>query len=334
MSDIDHVAGKRRRIISLLALGAAAFCFGSSAHAQAYPNHTIKLVVPFAPGGGSDAVARVIAHALSERLGQQVYVENRPGAGGSIGAGMVAKSEPDGYTLLLGSTSEIVQYPIMSTRKPYDATKAFAPIGMVGVVPMALIVGKDLPVNSVQDVIRYAKANPGKINFGSGGTGTATHLAVELFAASTGIKMTHVPYKGSAAVIPDMLNGNLQLAMSLVPGVIPYADGRANLKVLAVSTAKRAPTLASVPTMQEAGVKDYDTSLWTGLLAAAGTPKEIVAKLSSELTAALANPEVRSALARQGAEATPSTPAQFAARIGAEQKSWSALINEAGIKID
>jgi tripartite-type tricarboxylate transporter receptor subunit TctC len=334
MSVSDRTTVHRRRVMSVLALGAAAFCFGASAHAQAYPSRSIKLVVPFAPGGGSDAVARVIAQALSQRLGQQMYVENRPGAGGSIGAAMVAKSTPDGYTLLLGSTSEIVQYPIVSARKPYDALKAFAPIGLVGSVPMALIVNKDLPVNSVQDVIRYAKANPEKINFGSGGTGTTTHLAVELFAASTGIKLTHVPYKGSAAVIPDMLNGNIQLAMALVPGVMPFADGRANLKILAVSTANRAPALPAVPTMQEAAVKNYDTSLWTGLLAPAGTPKEIVTRLSSELGAALASPEVRSALARQGAEATPSTPEQFAAKVGAEQKSWSALISEAGIQIE
>jgi tripartite-type tricarboxylate transporter receptor subunit TctC len=325
-------AHKRRRILSACLAGCATLAFSSAAWAQAaYPNRPIRIVVPFSPGGGSDAVARTVAIELAERLGQPVVVENRPGAGGSLGAAEVARAEPNGYTLLLGSTSELVQYPLLSSRPTYDSRKAFAPIGLIGSVPMALIVGKDVPGNSVQDIVAYAKANPGKVNFGSGGTGTMTHLAVELFANATGIKMTHVPYKGSAAVIPDVLNGNLQLAMSLLPGVLPFANDKGLLKIVAVSTDKRSPALVNVPTLRESGVKDYDTALWTCLLAPAGTPADVISKLNRELLAALAKPAVREALARQGADVTPGSPEQLTAKIVAEQRLWGALIKEKGI---
>jgi tripartite-type tricarboxylate transporter receptor subunit TctC len=331
---VSHaVARSRRRVVSCFLVSAAALVFGSAAWGQAYPSRPVRIVVPFSPGGGSDAVARTLAQELTARLGQPVIVDNRPGAGGSLGAAEVARSEPNGYTLLLGSTSELVEYPLLSSRPPYDSRKAFAPIGLVGSVPMALIVSKDVPADSVQDLVKYAKANPGKLNFGSGGTGTTTHLAVELFATATGIKMMHVPYKGSAAVIPDVLNGNLQLAMSLLPGVLPFANDK-RLKIMAVSTDKRAPALANVPTMREAGVKDYDDALWTGLLAPAGTPQEIIARLHKELVAALANPAVKETLARLGAEVTPSSPEQLAAKISSEQKRWGALIKEKGITVD
>jgi tripartite-type tricarboxylate transporter receptor subunit TctC len=326
-------ASRRRAMLGLLA-SAALPALASAAWAQAYPARPIRIVVPFSPGGGSDAVGRTLAQELAERLGQAVVVENRPGAGGSLGAAEVARAEPNGYTLLLGSTSELVQHPLLSPRSTYDARKGFAPIGLIGSVPMALIVNKDLPVNSVQDLVRYAKANPGKVNFGSGGTGTMTHLAVELFASATGLKMTHVPYKGSAAVIPDVLNGNLQLAMSLLPGVLPFANEKGMVKILAVSTDRRSPALPAVPTLREAGVKDYDSALWTALLAPAGTPPEIVARLNKELIAALARPSVRDTLARQGADVTPSSPEQLTEKIVAEQKLWGSLIKEKGLTID
>ncbi len=317
-------------VLTMLGLGAA-----SSVLAQAYPSRPIKLIVPFASGGGSDAVGRVVAQALSERLGQSVVVENRTGAGGSIGADAVAKSAPDGYTLLLGSTSEIVHYPNVSPNTvPYDPIKAFAPIALIGSVPMALAINEGIPANSVQELIRFAKANPGKISFGSGGTGTTTHLAVELFAATAGIKMTHIPYKGSGAVIPDLLNGNIQLVMALLPAVMPFSSGNSKIRLLAVSTARRAAALPKLPTMQESGVKEYDTTLWTGMLAPAGTPREIVTKLNAELLVVLAKSEVKEALARQGAEPSPSTPEQFAEKIRAELQVWGTLIKQAGIKVE
>jgi tripartite-type tricarboxylate transporter receptor subunit TctC len=333
MSFRDAAAMGRRRFLSCGASAVAVFV-APSARAQAYPGRPVRIVVPFAPGGGSDAVARTVAQELTERLGQSVVVENRPGAGGSLGAAEVARAEPNGYTLLLGSTSELVQYPLLSTRATYDSRKAFAPIGLIGSVPMALIVNKDVPANNVQELVRYARANPGKLNFGSGGTGTMTHLAVELFASATGVKMAHVPYKGSAAVIPDLLNGNLQVAMSLLPGVLPFANDKGMLKIMAVSTDKRVPALPNVPTLREAGVKDYDSALWTGLLAPAGTPPEVIARLQRELAAALAKPAVRDALARQGADVTPSSPEQLSAKIASEQKVWGDLIREKGITVE
>jgi tripartite-type tricarboxylate transporter receptor subunit TctC len=313
--------------------GIVLFIVSLAAAAQGYPSRPVRVIIPFASGGGSDTVGRVISQALSASLGQGFVVENRTGAGGAIGAEAVAKSAPDGYTLLLGSTSEIVHLVNVSTKVPYDPVKDFAPVSLVGSVPMALTVNEALPVSSVQDLVRLAKAQPGKLSFGSGGTGTTTHLAVELFAATMGIKMTHVPYKGSGAIIPDLLNGNLQLGMPLLPAILPQAGG-GKVRILAVSTAKRAPSLPSVPTLQEAGVRGYDTTLWTGILAPAGTPREIIAKLNAETVAALARPEVTDALARQGAEPIPSTPEQFAAAIRSELQTMGTLVREAGIKVE
>jgi tripartite-type tricarboxylate transporter receptor subunit TctC len=314
----------------------AAIClalFTTVAFPQTYPNRPVRVIVPFASGGGSDTVGRVIAQALTASLGQGFVVENRTGAGGAIGAEAVAKSAPDGYTLLLGSTSEIVHLVNVSTKVPYDPVKDFAPVSLVGSVPMALTVNEAVPASSVQDLVRLAKAQPGKLSFGSGGTGTTTHLAVELFAATAGIKMTHVPYKGSGAIIPDLLNGNLQLGMPLLPAILPQASS-GKVRILAVSTAKRAPSLPNVPTLQESGVKDYDTTLWTGILAPAGTPREIIAKLNGEIVGALARFEVREALGKQGAEPIPSTPEQFAAAIKSELQTMGKLVREAGIKVE
>jgi len=314
----------------------AAVClalFTTVAFPQTYPNRPVRVIVPFASGGGSDTVGRVIAQALTASLGQGFVVENRTGAGGAIGAEAVAKSAPDGYTLLLGSTSEIVHLVNVSTKVPYDPVKDFAPVSLVGSVPMALTVNEAVPASSVQDLVRLAKAQPGKLSFGSGGTGTTTHLAVELFAATAGIKMTHVPYKGSGAIIPDLLNGNLQLGMPLLPAILPQASS-GKVRILAVSTAKRAPSLPNVPTLQESGVKDYDTTLWTGILAPAGTPREIIAKLNGEIVGALARFEVRDALGKQGAEPIPSTPEQFAAAIKTELQTMGKLVREAGIKVE
>ncbi|MGQ0652965.1 MAG: Bug family tripartite tricarboxylate transporter substrate binding protein [Betaproteobacteria bacterium] len=316
----------KKLLLLALVLPAVAF-------AQAYPNRPIRLIIPFASGGGSDTVGRVIANALGPSLGQSLVVENRTGAGGAIGADAVAKAPPDGYTLLLGSTSEIVHLVNVSSKVPYDPVKDFAPISLVGSVPMALTVNAALPVSSVQDLVRLAKEQPGKLSFGSGGTGTTTHLAVELFAATAGIRMNHVPYKGSGAIIPDLLNGNLQLGMPLMPAILPQAAS-GKVKILAVSTAKRVAQLPHVPTLQEAGIKDYDTTLWTGMLAPAATPRDIVARLNREIVAALAKLEVKDALAKQGAEPIPSTPEQFAAGIRAELRTMDALVKQAGIKID
>jgi tripartite-type tricarboxylate transporter receptor subunit TctC len=313
-----------------------AMCLGvvvTAGVAQPYPSRPVRMIIPFASGGGSDTVGRVISQALSASLGQGFVVENRTGAGGAIGADAVAKSAPDGYTLLLGSTSEIVHLVNVSTKVPYNPQKDFAPVSLVGSVPMALTVNAAVPAQSVQELVKLAKTQPGKLSFGSGGAGTTTHLAVELFAATMGIRMTHVPYKGSGAIVPDLLNGNLQLGMPLLPAILPQA-GSGKVRILAVSTAKRAPSLPNVPTLQEAGVKNYDTTLWTGILAPAGTPHDVITKLNAEVAAALAKAEVKDALAKQGAEPIPSTPEQFAAAIRSELQTMAKLVRDAGIKVE
>ncbi len=216
---------------------------------------------------------------------------------------------------------------------PYDPVRDFTPIGAIGTVPLVLVASESLPAKSVTEVVAFAKANPGKISFGSAGNGSTTHLAMELFMSMTGVTMTHVPYKGSAPVVTDLLNGNLQLAIPTLPAALPHASG-GKLKLLAVSTAKRSAALPGVPTLQEAGIREYDTGLWTGLLAPAGTPREVVAKLSADLQAVLAQPDVREALAKQGAEATPGTPDAFAAQIRSELAVWAKVVKDGNIKLD
>lgn len=303
----------------------------SVAQAQAYPDRPIRMVVPFAPGGGSDSVGRVIAQKLSDALGQQVVVENRAGAGGSIGAGVVAKAAPDGYTLLLGSASELVQYPNVFP-VTFDPQKDFAPIALIATVPLVLTASEKLPVNSVQEVIAHARKNPGKLNYGSAGVGSSTHLAMALFANMSQTDMINVPYKGSVPVVTDLLAGNLDLAMPTMSAVLPNAQG-GKLKLLAVSTGKRAASLPSTPTVAESGVPGFATSLWTGLLAPAGTPKPIIDKLHGLITDALNTPELQKMLASQGAEPSGSTPAEFEAEIKREFAVWRDVVKSSGIKV-
>jgi len=304
-----------------------------SAGAQTYPDRPVRIIVPFAAGGGSDVVGRAIAQKLSEKLGQSFVVENRTGAGGSLGATQVARAVADGYTLLLGSNSEIAQYPNVAANVPYDSQRDFAPIAMLATVPLALAVAETLPVKSVPELLAYARQNPGKLNYGSAGPGSTTHLAMALFTSMTGTTMTHVPYRGSAPVVTDLLAGNLQLAIPTMPAVLPHAGG-GKLKVLAVSTAKRATALPNVPTIQESGVAGYATGLWTGLLAPANTPPQIVAQLNAAVTEALASADVKETLARQGAEPAGGTPEQFAEEIRREVAVWRDVVKQTGIRID
>lgn len=278
-------------------------------------------------------MGRVVGAKLGERLGQQFVVENRPGAGGSIGADLVAKAAPDGYTLLLGSTSEVVQYPNVNPKIPYNPQRDFAPISLVGNVPLVLVVHPSLPVKSVKDVIALARSRPGEINFSSAGNGSTTHLAVELLVLATGIKMTHVPYKGSPPAVTDLVAGQVQVGIPTMPAVLPFVKA-GRLRALGVSTAKRAPVLPDVPTLQEAGVKGYDNALWTGILAPAGTPASALSRLHGEIVKVVQLPDVKDALAKQGAEPTSSTPEQFAAYIASELAKWARVVKAAGVKID
>lgn len=322
----------RRPIVAALAL-AGLLLSGLPLAAQSYPERPVRLIVPFAAGGGSDSVGRAIAQKLSETLGQNVVVENRPGAGGSIGATYVAKAAPDGYTLLLGSTSEIAQYPHVSANVPYDPQKDFAPVALIATVPLVLTVAQKLPVSNVQELIATARKNPGKLNYGSAGTGSTTHLAMALFADMTGIDMVNVPYKGSAPVVTDLLAGNLDLAMPTMSAALPHAGG-GKLKLIAVSTAKRAKALPDVPTIAESGVPAYATGLWTGLLAPAKTPRPIIEKLHAATAAALKTPELLKILNSQGAEPSGSTPEEFAQEIAREFETWRAVVQKTGIKIN
>lgn len=305
----------------------------ANAHSQTYPARPVRMIVPFPAGGGSDTMGRVVGARLGERLGQQIVVENRPGAGGSIGADAVAKAPPDGYTLLLGSTSEIVQYPNVNPKVPYSPTRDFAPVSFVGTVPLVLVTHPSLPVKSVKDLIALSGLRPGAINFSSAGNGSTTHLAVELLILTTGIRMTHVPYKGSVPAVTDLVAGNVQIGIPTMPAALPFVKAN-RLRALGVSTAKRASVLPDVPTLLEAGVKDYDTALWTGILAPAGTPAGILARLHAETVYVVALPEVREALAKQGAEPESSTPEQFAAYIRSELAKWAKVVKDANVRLD
>ncbi len=307
--------------------------FNGAAVGQGYPAKSIRMIVPFPAGGGSDTMGRVVGQKLGERLGQQIVVENRPGAGGSIGADMVAKAAPDGYTLLLGSTSEIAQYPHVNPKIAYNPQRDFAPISLVGNVPLILVAHPSLPVKTVKELVAFAKSRPGAINFSSAGNGSTTHLAVELLVLATRIKMTHVPYKGSVPAVVDLVAGNVQVGIPTMPAALPFVNA-GRLKALAVSTAKRAPAMPSVPTMQEAGVDSYDTALWTGILAPAVTPNAILLRLQSEIANIVRLPDVEEALAKQGAEPAASTPEQFSALIKSELAKWAKVVKESGVRID
>jgi tripartite-type tricarboxylate transporter receptor subunit TctC len=315
-----------------LALAAAALALVSTSFAQTYPTRPVRMMVPFPAGGGSDTMGRIVGAKLSERLGQQIVVENRPGAAGSIGADIAARAPADGYSILLGSTSELVQYPNVNPKIPYDPLRDFAPVSLVGTIPMVLVVHPSLPVKNVKDLVALAKSRPGEINFGSAGQGATTHLAVELFIQLTGVRMTHVPYKGSPQAVADLVAGNVQLGIPTMPAALPFIKA-GRVKVLGVTTGKRASNLPDVPTLNEAGVKGYEAALWTGILAPAGTPAPIINRLNAEIAKVLELKDVQEALARQGAEAQPSSPAEFAAFLKSDYAKWARVVKEGGIRI-
>ncbi len=329
----DHSIISRRAFAALGCFALAGVALSPGAMAQSYPDKPVRIIVPFSAGGGSDTAGRAIAQKLQEKFGQSFFVENRTGAGGSIGATQAARAAPDGYTLLLGSSSEIAQYPNVKTDVPYNSERDFVPIAEVARVPLALVVKQDLPVKSVEELLDYARKNPKKLNYGSAGPGSTTHLAVALFTSMTNTDMVHVPYKGSAPVITDLLAGTLDLSISTMPAVLPHANG-GKIKVLAVSTAQRAKAIPDVPTIQEAGVKGYETGLWTGLFAPAGTPAEIVSTLNKAVNEALATDDMKALLAKQGAEPSGGTPEEFAKLIKQDLTIWKDVAEKNNIKID
>ncbi len=315
-------------------LGAAAalgMAGGSSAaQAQTFPNRTITLVIPFVPGGSTSIVGRVIADKMSQLLGESIVVDNRPGAGGTVGTKVVAKSNPDGYTILLGYTGTLAIEPSLYKNAGYDPRKDFAPIGMIGHAPNSLVVHPAFPAKTVAELIAYAKANPGKVNFGSAGVGTVSHIAGEYFAQVAGIKLVHIPYKGTGPALTDVLGGHIPMAFAPIPA--SHANVAAGLlRALAVTSATRSSLLPEVPTVAESGLPGFDVSLYYGLVAPAGTPRPIIDKLNTQLRAALASDEVKKQLAQDGTEITPGTPEDYADFIAKDEKKWAELLKANGV---
>jgi tripartite-type tricarboxylate transporter receptor subunit TctC len=301
--------------------------------AQTYPARSIRMIVPYPPGGASDVTARIVSAKLAERLKQQVVVDNRSGAGGGIGTEMAAKAAPDGYTLLLGSASEIAMLPAVVPKVPFDPVRDFAAVAMVADLPLVLAAHPSVAVQSVNDLITLAKARPGTINYGSAGVGATSHLAMAMFNSLTGTKMVHVPYKGSAPATADLVAGHLNVGTPTLPAALPYQKS-GQLRILAVTSAKRWPSLPQVPTVAESGVPGYEVILWTGVMAPAGTPAEIVSYLHREIAQLLTLPEVKENLAKQGAEINSAGPAQFAATIAADVAKWVKVVKDADIRVD
>jgi len=318
-------------ITALLALLAAAMSVPVGA--QAYPSRPVKLVVPFPPGGSLDITGRLIAQRLSEMWGQAVVVENKPGAGGNIGADFVAKSPPDGYTILLGALSTHAVNPNLYAKMPYDAVKDFAPITLIAITPNVLVVNAAAPVNNVKEFIAWTKANPGKLAFGSGSNGSAGHLAGELYKVETGTDAVHIPFKGGAPATQALLAGDTQFMFDNLANAMAQVKA-GKLKALAVTTAQRSPLVPELPTMAEAGLPGFDISTWYGLFAPAGTPAAIVGKWNADVTKILTTPDVRAKLMADGAEPAPDTPEQFAQMISRELAKYARIIKASGAKVD
>lgn len=298
-----------------------------------YPTRPITLVVPFPPGGSTTVMARNVADKLSTTLGQPIVVENRGGAGGTIGTRFVAKAPADGYTILLSYTATMAIAPAMNANAGYDPLKDFAPIGMIGTAPSVLVVHPSMPVHSVAELIAYAKKAPAPLQYGSPGVGTVNHLAGEYLANEAGIKLLHVPYKGNGPALTDLLGGHIP--MMFVP--IPVAIGNikaGTLRGLAIASAKRSNLLPDLPTLVESGIPNFEVALHYGLVAPAGTPRAVVALLNKELNSALATEDVKNRLATEGAEALPGTPEAYAADIGREEKKWGTLVTKLGLKVE
>ena len=318
------------RLASGLMLALAAL--NAASQPAAYPNKPVRLIVGAPPGGGNDIMARLIAQKLSEGLGQQVVVENRPGAGATIATDLVAKSAPDGYTLFMTPSAHALS-PSIYRKLPFDPVKDFAAIGQMAAVPLVVIVNMSLPAASLRELIELARARPGSLNFGSGGSGAAQHLATEFLKSLTGIEMVHVPYKGSGQAIPDLIGGQIQLMIEPLPSALPHIRG-GKVRALAVTTRQRSASLPDVPTAEEAGLSGFEVMAWYGLLAPAGTPAAVVSRLNAEMNKALAQPAMRDSLAAQGAIPVSGPPQQFMDLIVAEIAKWRPIIQKAGIRAD
>jgi tripartite-type tricarboxylate transporter receptor subunit TctC len=320
-----------RRALALAGCALAALVAGTL-HAQDYPSRPVKVIVPFSPGGAVDGPMRMIAQELSKRFGQQVVVENKPGAGATIGADIVAKAAPDGYTLLLASQTVTISATLYP-KLPYDAMADFAPISLIGREPGVLVVNPALPVKTFQEFVAYVKERPGQVDYASSGNGSGQHLFAALLASMTGMKMNHIPYKGSGQATTDLLGGQVMVSIPGTAGMVGHIKA-GKLRALAVTGAKRSPQLPDVPTVMESGVPGYEAYVWMGLLAPKGTPAPIIDRLHQELMQALATSEVKTYMANAGIEIVGSTPAEFGRFFRSEKDLWAKVIRETGAKID
>jgi tripartite-type tricarboxylate transporter receptor subunit TctC len=328
---IRFVASVAYRVLMLIAWTLVAASI-ATAQAQDYPARPIRVIVPFSPGGAVDGPMRVIAEAMAKSMGVGVIVENKPGAGATIGADLVAKSPPDGYTLLLASQTNVISATLYP-KLPYDPVEDFVPISLIGREPGVLVVNPSLPVKTFQEFVAYVKERPGKIDYASSGNGSGQHLFMALLASMTGLKMNHVPYRGSGQATTDLLGGTVQASIPGTAGMVGHIKA-GKLRALAVTGATRSPQLPNVPTVAEAGVPGYEAYVWMGLLAPKGTPASIVDKVQRELIAALALPQVKTALTAAGIEIVGSTPAEFGGFFREEKDRWAKVIRETGAKVD
>jgi len=300
--------------------------------AQGWPSRPIRMVVPLSPGGFADVPGRILAARLSSLLGYNVFVENRPGAGGTIGADFVAKSAPDGYTLLFTGTPHVISAWIYK-KLPYDPLKDFEPVALVASGPYVLVVNPQLPVHSIRELIAAAKAQPGKIDYASSGNGSAQHLVSALFASMAGIELNHVPYKGSGPAMQDLLGGQVKVSFAGIPNVLPHVKA-GRLRALAVSTPQRSPDLPDVPTAAEAGVPGYQATLWLNLAAPAGTPGEIVQRIYAETAKALQDAELQQSFRAAGVEASPMSPQELAGFMRGEYEKWGRVVRDTGATVN
>ena len=315
------------------ALALIASALSAGAFAQAWPAKPIRIVVPFPPGGGTDIIARETSQRVAKATGWTFVIDNKPGAGGNLGVDSVAKSPADGYTIVLGQSSNLAINPTLYSKLPYDPQKDLAPIVLVANAPLVMVTGMNTPYKSLADVVTAAKAKPGQLNFASPGNGTVAHLTSELFQKAAGVKTQHVPYKGAAQALTDVISGTVDLYMSSVPTLLGQIK-QGKLRPLAVSSAKRVDDLPGVPTINESGYRGFDAVTWFGLLAPAGTPKEVIVRLNTEFNKTLKDPELIKRLGDEGADAAGGTPEQFAALIRDEIPRWGKVVKDSGAKVD
>ena len=315
------------------ALGAVLMLTCGMALAQAYPSRAIRLVVPFPPGGGTDIIAREVANKVATTEGWSIVIDNKPGSGGNIGVDAAAKANPDGYTLVLGQTSNLAINPSLYAKLPYDPVKDLAPVGLVASAPLVLVVASASPYKKLADVVAAAKAKPTALNYASSGNGTVAHLATEQFQKAAGVQFTHVPYKGASQGLTDLVGGQIQMYISSVPTLIAQIKS-GQLRALAVTSLQRNRDLPEVPTMAESGYKDFEAVTWFGVAGPAAMPKEVVARLNTAFNKALAAADVQKKLAAQGAEVMTGPPEKFASLIRTDGVRWGAIVKSSGDKMD